>query len=252
MRARYARILDGERLWLALDDVGSGPALATSTGELVHPPDDLAAGDQYVAPGVRAHRWYLPGVVGEPTRLRVVVPTPQGLRALASPRTPPAPGAVPTGDRRLHFELGTDRDGTMLVVARQGEPGVELLEVSGGEELDVLVRPPRAVSDATGVRLTLKDDNHIDPVAEVSCDVDGGAVRARLAGAEVSALAPATYRVELAVGDDVVPLCRRDNGLPDPRVVELPWLGDGSAQLVFDERGLLQLRRRGPGPEAGA
>lgn len=139
--ARYARILDGETLWLALESQADTVTLRHAGGELSTPtePERDGLASARVPLGPLAD---LPG-----HRLEVSVRC--GDSAVINPTTP-APGpvraAIPTRDRRWRWRMAADSD-ELTLIRLPVEPGIMVTRIG---------------SDALGVHLELADGQVVD------------------------------------------------------------------------------------------
>jgi hypothetical protein len=250
-RAVYARVLDGERLWLALAAGAGEPALRrVDTGEVVHPDDDLPPGQTDHEPGFRSVRWLLTTVVPEAdgAELEVVVHPADG----GAPQPVLGPGPHPesparadtTPDGRWRFVLDHD-PGQVLRVRRVAvPPAARLLSVSVAPGAVTIVCE-RAGRDHADLLLVDNDDQ---VAARLGADATEGAFTCTLRDADLPT--SGGYRVALGAPDDFVPIFRwhTDINIPDPTNVLLPMFtgedGDRvSARLRFGAGGALRLQR---------
>jgi hypothetical protein len=250
-RAVYARVLDGERLWLALDAGVGEPALRRpDSGEILRPDDDLPSGQADHEPGFRSVRWLLTTVVPEAdgAELEVVVLPDGG----GSPQRLLGPGGHPespsradtTPDGRWRFVLDAD-PGLVLRVRRLAvPPAARLLSVSAAHGAVTL---ECEVSGHDRPDLLLVDNDGQVAARLETTPTERGFVRT-LGDADLPA--PGGYRVALGTPDDFVPVFRwhTDLHIPDPTNVLLPMLTDEdgdrvTARLRFAPGGALRLQR---------
>ena len=132
--AAFAGILDGQRLWLAVDDAPGSLALRdTGSGDVIAPENEVAADDQ---PGYRAARVDLAQLPGdaEATYDVVLVParnsTPKPVWSRPLPAAPPRPAE----DGRTQWRLGRTDDGLLQVHRGVLEDAVELRRVEVTDE----------------------------------------------------------------------------------------------------------------------
>ncbi|WP_134767251.1 hypothetical protein [Nocardioides sp. 1609] len=245
--AAFAGVLDGRRLWVAVED---GPDVApgtfglreAATGDVVAPPDD-DAGDH---PGYLAARLDLTALPDGPGTYDVVLlpagsggPRPLWTPPLPARRTPPAP------DGRSRFVLARADDGT-LRVRREPVPAAARLDVVrvGGESgADVVLRLSGPAGPGAALRLVTDDEVELAtwPVRDGTVVLDPDASEA------LRGVAPQVARLLL----DDLPVRRRDHDLADPaRAVPLPEVG--RLRLRWSPPGLLQARVLDEQQEGGA
>jgi hypothetical protein len=250
-QAVYARVLDGERLWLALEAGVGEPALRrVDTGEIVQPVDDLPPGQADHEPGFRSVRWLLTTVVPEADGAEVeVVVLPEGggapQRLLGPGPHPETPGrADTTPDGRWRFVLDVE-PGLVLRVRRTAiAPAARLLSVSTARGA-VTIECERAGRDQADL-LLVDSDGRVATRLPTTPTERG--VSRTISHADLPA--SGGYRVAVGAPDDFVPVWRwhTDLHLPDPTNVLLPMLTDESgdrvsARLRFAAGGALRLQR---------
>jgi len=170
-RAHYARILDGETLWLALESAATTVTLRYAGGELT----EATAPEPGGLVSARVPLGPLADVPGD--RLEVAVLAGDAPVAWsAAPAPGPVRAAIPTRDRRWRWRMTADRDELVLVrlpvdpgivVTRIGDTTIELADgrTLGIDELPVdglplvrahddLKRPNFAVALPEGLRWT--------------------------------------------------------------------------------------------------
>ncbi|HWM73377.1 MAG TPA: hypothetical protein VNQ53_06540 [Nocardioides sp.] len=227
--AAFAGILDGQRLWLAIDDAPGSLALRdTASGDVIAPENEVPADDQ---PGYRAARVDLAQLPGdaEATYDVVLVParnsTPKPVRS--EPLTAPRPR--PAADGRTQWRLDRTDDGLLQVHRGVVEEAVELRSI---EVSDDGLR--MTMAGAGGTLALLADDETVltlpltpaDDLLTVTIDA-------------ASLPDPADQPAQVVVGEPGawLPVRRRANDLAEPgRGAPLPALVDQ------DDRERLRLR----------
>jgi hypothetical protein len=249
-QAVYARVLDGERLWLALDADAGEPALRrVDSGEILQPVDDLSPGQADHEPGFRSVRWLLTTLVAESdgAELEVVVrPTGGGSpqRVLGPAPHPESPArADTTADGRWRFVLDSE-PGPGLRVRRTAVPAAARLLAVSAAHGAVTLECERAGRDRADLLL-------VDTDGQVAARLDTEPTERGFSRTLSNADLPAHggYRVVLGAPDDFVPVVRwhTDLHLPDPTSVLLPMLTDEdgdrvSARLRYGPGGALRLQ----------
>ncbi len=233
--AVFAGILDGRRLWVAIESASPAPSdriglRDPETGRLLDVPDD-DPGDQ---PGYLSARLDLAALPEPPPAvLEVVVESSGGLTPVA---TPPLPRhrPAPTPDGRTRFLLARGDDHSLRVRSERVVPAATLTSVrsepdpSGGEQVALCLSGPGA-----RLRLVTDDDTEL-----ASWPLTGDVVA--LGEDDLVALASTAPQVARLLLDDL-PVRRADNDLDDPaRAVPLPALG--RLRLRWSGLGLLQAR----------
>lgn len=245
--AAFAGILDGQRLWLAIDDVPGSLALRdTASGDVVASENEVPADGQ---PGYLATRIDLARLpAGEGTTYDVVLvpardrrPKPVWSPPLTSPRPRPA------DDGSTRWRLGRTEAGLLQV---HREPVEQAAELRGIEVVDGGLRLSIA---GTGARLALLADD--EPVVSLPTTSEGDTVTATLDAASLPA-ATSDQPTQVVVGEPGawLPVRRRANDLADPgRGAPLPTLVDDSeherARLRWSPHALLVARLLEPGAD---
>jgi hypothetical protein len=211
--AVFSGVLDGRRLWVAVAHAEGRFALRTASGELHEAPavDDSHDGHR----SARLDLADLPAGAYD-----VVLAAADGVRPVRSDapprRTPTSPG---TG---MRHRLERVDDGALRLVTEPVPPAAELVAVSAGPD-GLLV-----TTDPVGPLHLLADDT------VVATATDGLLHEALVADLDAQL-------TRVVVGDDRLPVRRRDDDLADPgRGAPLP--GDGRLRLRWSPRGLLQAR----------
>ncbi len=209
--AAFAGILDGQRLWLAIEDAPGSLALRdTASGDVIAPENEVRGDDQ---PGYKAARMDLAGLPGEAGATYDVVLVPARGRKPQPVLSGPVGGQLPrpAEDGRTQWKLGRTDEGMLQVHRGTVDEAVELRSVETTDQ---------------GLRLTLTDGS----VLELT--VEGEPV-------------PTDEHGHVMVGG--VPIRRRANDLADAgRGAPLPTLVDDSERerlrLRWSPRGLLVAR----------
>ena len=245
--AAFAGILDGQRLWLAIDDVPGSLALRDAgSGDVIAPENEVAVDDQ---PGYRAGRFDLGRLPGDTGTTYDVVLVPARDRkpqpVWSAPLTGPRPR--PAEDGATQWRLGRTEAGSLQVHRETVEPVAELRAVAvvdGGLRLTIA---------GTGGRLALLAGD--EPVVNLPTTTEGDTVTATLDAASLPGTAP-EQPTRVMVGEPGAwqPVRRRDNDLADPgRGAPLPALVDDSERerlrLRWSPRALLTARLVEPGAD---
>ena len=250
--AVYARVLDGESLWLAVDGA-TGPIRLRREGEgaLVEPENDAPSDPTYTS-----LRWHLPTALpgDDAAVFEVVTADGDPLRARPLPDRSPM-RTPPSRDGRWQFEVRR-REGGALVVERA-------------------VRPPTAevadtVVDDDGLVVTFTDAGLAEPrlllvdgteatVAEIEVVRAGDLWSATVHAGVVPTEQGPLWTLVLADGDRRVPLVRprNDSAMPGHATV-LPflWTGDGDERSMvrfqYQREGRIRVNRPPTGEEDSA
>lgn len=221
--AAFAGILDGRRLWLAIEDAPGSLALrGTRSGDVIASENEVRADEQ---PGYKAARIDLDRLPGgdETTYDVVLVPT-RG-------RTPQpvAADAVEPGRPGTAWRLGRTDDGVLQVQRER------LLEAAQLRSLEVVEGGLRLTIAGVGTELALLVDE--EPVHTLPTTVEGDLVVATIEAASLPDLAEQGTQVALGEPGAWLPIRRRANDLGDPgRGAVLP--------AVVDDEGRERLRLR--------
>jgi hypothetical protein len=237
--AAFAGILDGQRLWLAVDDAPGSLALRdTGTGDVIAPENEVPADDQ---PGYRASRIDLAQLPGDAEATYDVVLVPARNSTPKPVWSKPLGGARPrpAEDGRTQWRLDRTDDGHLQVHRGAVEEAAELrsVEVSGeGVRLTVA---------GEGATLALLADDEV----KLILPVEGSTVTLRTASLPEPGEQP--YQVVIGEPGSWLPVRRRDNDLAEPgRGAPLPALVDDNdrerLQLRWSPRALLVARVLGP------
>jgi hypothetical protein len=213
--AAFAGILDGQRLWLAVDDAPGSLALRdTGSGDVIAPENEIPADGQ---PGYRAARIDLAQLPGEAeaTYDVVLVParnsTPKPVWSKPLVGNPPRPA----DDGRTQWRLDRTNDGLLRVHRGPVGAAAELRSVEVSDE------GVRLTVAAAGATLALLADDE----AVLTLPVEGSTVTLQTASLPEPREQP--YQVVLGEPGAWLPVRRRDNDLADPgRGAPLPALVD--------------------------
>jgi hypothetical protein len=151
-RATYARILDGETLWLALESDATTVTLKYAGGELAQPtepePGGLVSARVRLGPltDIPGHRFEVAVLAGGSPVVWSSAPAPGPVRA-----------AIPTRDRRWRWRMAADRD-ELTLIRLPVEPGIVVTRID---------------SDALGVHLELSDGRILDVPDDADLTVGG-------------------------------------------------------------------------------
>ncbi|MEP9363747.1 hypothetical protein ABLE68_12330 [Nocardioides sp. CN2-186] len=247
-QAVYARVLDGERLWLAVEADAGVPALRRAGGEIVDPDSDLPSDHGAHEPGVRSVRWLLTTLLPEEhgAELEVVVRPRDGsdpLPVLGPEPHPESPSrADTTPDGRWRFVVDAEPGLVVRVRRTATPPASRLLSVSAGHG-SVTITCERAGRDHADLILV---DSDRQAVARLATEATEHGFSCTLTSAHLPG--PGGYRVALGDPDDFVPVTRwhADVRLDDQTTALLPMLTDEDgdrvvARLRFSARGNLRL-----------
>lgn len=227
IRATYARLLDGEHLWLALP-VTTGTAVLRdlASGDVLTPVNQLADPE----PGCLTLRWLLvDGSLPGDTAAEYAVEwqhQPGGATAVLAPAARRSPTkAPPSPDGRWQFTTRAGGAGQLLLRRERAPRRASLLTID---------------AETTGLRVECRELSPEDAFALVD---EEGRQRTDLptshSGGRISAvirpehLPSAAAQLVVTGPEDDTPVGRRNNELRNPGGVLLPtWTGDGA------ERGL--------------
>jgi hypothetical protein len=247
--AVYARVLDGEHLWVAVAAGAGRPALQdVVTGDLMEA-EPLPDED----PAYASARWRLADLLPETDdaeALLVAVAEKGGKPSLLRPPPPPPPSSLrtpPTPDGRWRFLLVTDDDGFLRVRRTRAAHVARLLEIStDGTSVRLRLSPPGPGLEPR-LHFVRKDGTvaHSVPVA-----VDGEDLVATLHATDVPDR-QGGYRIAVGPDADPVTVARLTNDLTvgEASAVLLPFLLDPDTDLVagrfvFSDQGVLRFARK--------
>jgi len=246
--AVYARVLDGESLWLAVAGA-TGPIGLRREGavELVRPESDAPPDPTYAS-----LRWHLPTALpGDDAAVFEVVADGAPLTARPLPdRTPMR--TPPSRDGRWQFEVRR-RDGGSLVVERAPRPPTAEVDdtVLADDGLVVTFTDPGLAEP----RLLLVDGAEA-PVAEIAVTRDGSLWTATLLADLVPAEQGPLWTLVVADGERRVPLVRPRNDSQMPghaTVLPFLWSGDGDSRSMvrfqYQREGRIRVNRPPTGEE---
>lgn len=237
-RAAYANILDGERLWLALDEGAGEPALRNpTTGEIVRPVSDLPSGDSDLEPGYRSVRWPLAEVlpVEDGATLEVVALHPSGgapeLVRIVELSHSHAARHPASADGEWKFVLERARLGALLVHRVQAQPVAELLGAAFVDHCAVITCETLGRDSADLLLVETESGEVATRLPMVRSDLGFE----RVIGEDDLPPEPARYRVLFGSDEtDAVPVARRRNDLRiiDPLSVLMPLVISPESGLV--------------------
>ncbi len=260
-RAVFAGILDGERLWLALDREAGEPALVdVATGELLHPECDLPQGHADTEPGFRSVRWPLSGVlpVSDGAEVEVVAIRDPGGRAtretvrVATLPDPAGPNrTLDSDDERWQFVLVRDPRGALRVRRRARPPVARVVEAQ------YVNRSAAITVESLGrdfSNLLLLDPKQRVILACLPMEATDRGFRRVVVDEDVPTQ-PGPYLAAFGTPEDHIPIVRRNNDLAivEPSSALLPVIiepgGDeDSVRLRYGPEGTLRFVRPQPGP----
>ncbi|GAA4378297.1 hypothetical protein [Nocardioides caricicola] len=247
--AVYARVLDGEHLWVAVDAATGRPALRDpASGEIVEatalPGED---------PAYASARWRLDDVLppAEDAELQLVALTGDGAKPTRLRPAPPHPEGnlrvPPTPDGRWRFLVEPDARGLLRVRRSSAAHVARLTHISvDGDAVRVVVSPPVAGLEPR-LHFVAKDDL---VAHSVPAETAGGEIVAHVRVTDLPATAGG-YRV--AVGPLTEPVTvvrlRNDIHITEPANVLLPHLLDPETEAIagrflYTTQGVLRLMRK--------
>ena len=255
--AVYARILDGESLWLAVTGSHEPTALRHEpTGQVIEPPNDAPAD-----PTAAAYRWHLPPALpplvdDADHDVFLVVTAASGTPVRAGRLPDPDPMRTPpTRDGRWQLDVRVRADGS-VTVRRERRPRVAEIvaaEPDGEGGVAIVVADPAA---ADGARLALVDeaDRVVGQVPLVASD---RGLTATLTVADVpEEIGPHWFLAVADVSgadDGLVPVVRPANDSARPghsTVLPFLWAEDAAGarsmvRLQFQQEGRVRVNRFG-------
>lgn len=241
--ATYARILDGEHLWIAIANSPDDVCLEKADGRLIRPTNDLPEDAQNPAPGLRAYRWRLVDLLPpeEAQELALVVPTPKGHRPVSHPHPVRAARSTPPAstDAAVAYRLISPH-GNLAIQAHAQPPTAYLADAwyaegragirctspeNAGDDLVLVTKDRERVSTWPGRRT----DNSLHVEVDVeACPLHAGALLITMEGHD----------------GELVNVMRHRNRLVDPSAVMLPQVNaeEGTvATFRFQKNGQLSL-----------
>ena len=260
-RAVFAGILDGERLWLALDRGVGAPALVDlATGDLLHPESDLPDGHADTEPGIQSVRWPLSGVVpfSDGAEVEVVAVRDGGRESTSETvrveRLPAPVGpnrTLDSDDDRWQFILVRGPGGALRVRRRARPPVARVIEAQYVNRSAALTVESLGRESAD---LLLLDRRQRVVLARLPMEVTDRGFRRVVVDQDVPA-EPGAYSAAFGTPEDHVPIVRRDNDLfiADPSSAMLPVIiepgGDeDSVRVRYGPEGMLRFVRPEPEP----
>lgn len=252
--AVYARILDGDSLWLAVTGTAETVALRhEQTGRLVEPANDAPSD-----PAAASYRWHLPTALPDLAEdadhdTHLVVTTGSGTPVRAEAVTDADPMRTPpTRDGRWQLDVRRRRDGALAVRRDRRGPAAELVAVDptdGGVQLTV--SDPGTAPD----RLLVVDDADA-VVGEVPLSTGEAGLTALLTASDVPGDVGPHWFLAVAGADGphvAVVRPRNDSARPGHATV-LPFLWSEDAQgqrsmvrLQYQHESRVRVNRLGDG-----
>ena len=237
--AAFAGILDGQRLWVAVDDAPGSLALRdTGSGDVIAPENEVPADDQ---PGYRAARVDLAQLPGDTDASYDVVLVPARnttpRQVWSGPLTAPLPR--PAEDGHTQWRLGRTDEGLLQVHRGAVEVAAELRTVEVSDD------GLRLTITGVGSTLALLADD--EPVLTLPLAADGDLLTVTIDAASLPD--PADQPAQVVIGEPGawLPVRRRANDLAEPgRGAPLPALVDEDdterLRLRWSPRALLLAR----------
>jgi hypothetical protein len=176
-RAVYARVLDGDSLWLAVVGTEERVALRHEvSGEVVEPDNDAPAD-----PAAASYRWHLPSALPDLAEtddhdVFVLVTTGSGTQVRAEDLPPVAPMRTPpTRDGRWQLDVRRREDGTVVVRRERRAPVAEVTFVDDDPDGQLVVAFTAPTVEVPVMVLTDENGTVVSESAEstVSTDDDG-------------------------------------------------------------------------------
>lgn len=228
VRATYARLLDGDHLWLALPVAGGTARLRDrATGQLLSPVNQLADAE----PDMICVRWLLVDgcLLGDADAEYDVewAPATGPARPVLAPPTRPSPTKAPTSlDGRWQFTTTTGDDGRLLLRRTRAARQANLLGIDS-EPYGLVVTCRESGPDDT---FTLLDADGVR-VTDLTTSHQGGRIVATVGAAELTV---ASAQVGVAGPDGTLPVGRRHNELRNPGAgVVLPtWAAERDSVVL--------------------
>lgn len=251
--AVYARVLDGEHLWVALEAGAGRPALlVTDTDRLVEAPGEPDPAAPYAAA-----RWALADLLPltDGAEASVVALPPGGGSPQSVRPAPPAPESnmrVPaTGDGRWRYALVAD-DGVLRVRRTLAVRLARLGTIRAlGQEVELTCQLPDA-DVAPALHFVTKDGA---VARSVDATLVGTDLVVRLSARDLPE-EPAGYRLGVGAVEDPISIVRRTNDVHilDGSHVPMPFLLDPETETVagrfaFSPQGVLRMARKDPTEE---
>jgi hypothetical protein len=241
--AAFAGILDGQRLWVAVDDRPGSLALRdTASGDVVAPTNEVPD-DQ---PGYRSARLDLDELPGDAEAAYDVVLVPSGGRSPKPVWSPPlaAPRPRPVDAGGTQYRLARTDDGMLQVRRERAEPAAVLRAVQ------VVDDGLRLTISGTGSTVALLADG--EPIATFpTTAADTDMLTATIDVGSVSPPRETPTQVVIGEPEAWLPIRRRANDLAEPgKAAPLPSITDESGRerlrLRWSPRALLLARPLDP------
>lgn len=246
-QAVYARVLDGDSLWLAVTETSEPVGLRRDgTDEVVVPASDAPPDDEVIS-----LRWHLPSALPGDDAAVFEVVTAAGAPVRSHPLPDQAPMRTPPSrDGRWQFAVGRREGGALVVRREPREPAAEVVDVRLSDDGVVFTLSDPGLG-ATRLRLV---DGAGGLVTEMPVTRSDEGLSATVRAADV----PPEQGVHwfLALGNDTstVPVLRRRNDSAMPgrsTVLPLLWTGEGETRSMVRFQYQLEARVRVNRPTQG-
>lgn len=255
--AVYARVLDGEHLWVAVAAGAGRPALQDAASGGLMTAEPLPAED----PAYTAARWRLTDLLPateDAEALLVAVKENGAKPSLLRPPPPPPASSLrtpPTPDGRWRFLVVVDDDGFLRVRRTRAAHVARLLEITADATgVHLRLSPPEAGCEPT-LHFVRKDGR---VAHSVPAQADGDEVTATVRAGDVP-VEHAGYRVAIGAAADPLTVVRRTNDLTvaEASAVLLPFIldpetDDVAGRFVFSDQGVLRFLRKPAVAQEGA
>ena len=227
-RSVYARVLDGDSLWLAVTGTRERIGLRREgTAEILFPASDAPPDD-----AVTSLRWHLPTVLPGADGAAFEVVTEGGEPVRSEPLPDEAPMRTPPSrDGRWQFAVRRRAGGALVVRRDPDDPAAEVVDVRLEEDGVAFTLTDPGLGDA---RLHLVTATGT-PVAELPVARSGDLLTATVRAASVPPESGVSWYLALAGSSSTLPVRRRrnDNAMPG-RSAALPllWTGEGETRSM--------------------
>ena len=262
--AVYARILDGDSLWLAVTGTDERAGLRhEATGEVVEPENDAPAD-----PVAASYRWHLPSALppladdtDHDVFLVVTLPSGAPVRAEALPDAEPM-RTPPTRDGRWQLDVRRREGGAVVVRRERRGPVAEVVAVDQDDDgVTLTVTAPGGTADPASAWSLLVVDGDDQRVGEVPMTADERGLVATLAATDVpDEVGPHWFLAVAGADGEQVPVVRPGNDSARPgHSTVLPFLwsedADGVRSMVrlqYQHESRIRVNRLGGDEEAPA
>lgn len=249
-QAVYARVLDGDSLWLAVTGVSEPVGLRSEgTGKVFQPENDAPPDDEFAS-----LRWHLPTALPGDDAAVFEIVTADGTLVRGRPLTDQSPMCTPSSrDGRWQFAVRRRQGGALVLRRDLGEHSAELLRVRLTDDDAVVFT--LADPGMGAVRLCLVDDEGA-VAAQLPVTRDGTRLTGTVRAHDIPAGPGAQWLLALGSDTGSVPVLRHrnDNVMPGrSTVLPLLWTGEGDdrtrVRFHFQPGGRVRIHR--PAPDAG-